>query len=110
MRPAPAPHDPAVRDPFVAPRRPEKPQQADETQQRIVNEEKTPADMGLVLSSTIVGSGRRTAVINGKVYGPGRELKAADGVVFVVRQIEPWGIVLERAGRQFDLALPQPTP
>ena len=76
----------------------------------LVETEITPGQLGLVLSGTIVGGERSTAVINGKVYGAGRELKAAEGVVFVVRQIEPWGIVLERAGRQFELALPRPTP
>ncbi len=109
MRPAPSAHAASDREPFAFPAVPaESPPPAE--QEAVVETELTPKQLGLVLSGTIVGDGRSTAVINGKVYGAGRELKAAGGVVFVVRQIEPWGIVLERAGRRFELALPRPTP
>ena len=107
--PAPSAHAASDREPFAFPAVPaESPPPAE--QEAVVETELTPRQLGLVLSGTIVGDGRSTAVINGKVYGAGRELKAAGGVVFVVRQIEPWGIVLERAGRRFELALPRPTP
>lgn len=109
MRPADRTTDPSPRDPFAVQKSAEQEEQA-KVDEPVVEKEVTPGEAGLVLSGTIVGERRRTAVINGKVYGPGRELKSADGVVFVVRKIEPWGIVLERAGRQFELALPRPTP
>ena len=99
----------AARDPFVAPQAAVAEELGPATEE-LAEEAKTPDELGLVLSSTIVGATRRTAVVNGKVYGPGRELHAEDGVVFVVKQIEPWGIVLERAGRRFELELPKPAP
>ncbi|HVX61683.1 MAG TPA: hypothetical protein VHC19_13805 [Pirellulales bacterium] len=108
MRPAPSANAASQREPFAFPAAPAEPPMAEP--EAVVETEVTPRQLGLILSGTIVGDGRSTAVINGKVYGAGRELKAAGGVVFVVRQIEPWGIVLERGGRQFELALPRPTP
>lgn len=95
------------RDPFVDPQPPSVPRTVAEDEP--VVEEATPDELGLVLSSTIVGPSRRTAVINGKIYAPGRELEASEGMVFVVISIEPWGIVLERAGKQFALELPRPS-
>jgi hypothetical protein len=110
MQPVKPKHDSnAARDPFVAPKAEVVQERGPETGE-LADAGKTPDDLGVFLSSTIVGAARRTAVVNGKVYGPGRELHADDGVVFVVKQIEPWGIVLERAGRRFELELPKPSP
>ena len=109
MRPV-GPNDQEIsRDPFVAPARPEV-ETAVGIEESLATEEKTPTELGLFLSGTIVGPSRRTAVVNGKVYVSGGELKAAEGTVFIVRQIEPWGIVLERSGQQFEVALPRPRP
>lgn len=104
---APTAEPGAQRDPFVDPRPPVVAQAVPDPEP--VRDDLTPGELGLVLSSTIVGESRRTAVINGKIYVPGRELEASDGMVFVVSRIEPWGIVLERAGKQFELELPRPS-
>lgn len=98
----------AQRDPFIDPRPPAIAEAATEVAGER-SEDVTPGELGLVLSSTIIGHQRRTALVNGKVYAAGRELEARDGVVFVVRDIEPWGIVLERAGKRFELELPRPS-
>lgn len=67
-----------------------------------------PAELGLVLSSTVVGTARQTAVINGKVYTLGREVPAADGALFMLTDIQPRRIVLKRAGREFELKIARP--
>jgi len=68
-----------------------------------------PAELGLVLSSTVVGAARQTAVINGKVYTLGREVPAGDGASFLLTEIQPRRIVLKRAGREFELKIARPT-
>ena len=109
MRPVEPPAELAAqRDPFIDPRPPAVAEAAPEVAGER-SEDVTPGELGLVLSSTIIGHQRRTALVNGKVYAAGRELEARDGVVFVVRDIEPWGIVLERAGKRFELELPRPS-
>lgn len=105
----PAAHLDAKRDPFVDPQPPQTAQIAPESE-RPREDEATPGELGLVLSSTIVGPARRTAVVNGKVCTLGGELASGEGRVFVVTRIEPWGVVLERGGKQFELELPRPSP
>ena len=109
MRPAePSAETTTQRDPFIDPQPPAIAEAAMDVE-GTRRDEVTPGELGLVLSSTIIGRERRTALVNGKVYAAGRELMARDGVVFVVRDIEPWGIVLERAGKRFELELPRPS-
>jgi hypothetical protein len=68
-----------------------------------------PADVGLVLSSTIVGAHRRTARINGKGYEEGNTIeREKNGVVirFQLTEIYPRRVVLTRNGKRFDLKIP----
>lgn len=110
MRPLPpAAELDANRDPFVDPKPPQTVQATAEPQPP-PEDEATPGELGFVLSSTIVGPARRTAVVNGKVCTLGVELASGEGRVFVVKRIEPWGVVLERGGKQFELELPRPSP
>lgn len=67
--------------------------------------EATPAELGMVLVSTVVGQKRRTAMINGRAYSEGREVTAEDGTVFVLSEIGPRRIVLRRGDRDFELAI-----
>lgn len=69
----------------------------------------TPAQLGLVLNSTVVGPHRRTAIVNGKIYREGRKLRAEGGLEFVVAQVGPRKVVLEREGQQYVLAIAPPT-
>ncbi|MHB1036963.1 MAG: hypothetical protein ACYC35_19945 [Pirellulales bacterium] len=73
--------------------------------------EVTPQSVGLVVSSTVVGTARSTAVINGKAYERGREIKISkDGqdVAFVLTEVHPRRVVLAREGKQFELAIVRP--
>ncbi len=77
-----------------------------------------PAEVGLVLSSTIVGQSRRVAMINGRAYTEGRSVEASSGEQFVLEEIWPRRVVLQRGGERFNLRLkerqraaaPKPSP
>ncbi len=70
----------------------------------------TPAEAGLVLSSTIVGARQRVALISGRRYAIGDEVKAnkQDGplVRYKLVAVEPKQIVLESDGDQYVVKLP----
>ena len=68
----------------------------------------TPDELGLVLSSTVVGGRRQTAVVNGRVYRPGGELRIDDEIAFVVTSVGPRRIVLSRRGQDYELMIPEP--
>lgn len=68
----------------------------------------TPDELGLVLSSTVVGGRRQTAVVNGRVYRPGGEVRIDDEIAFVVTSVAPRRIVLSRNGQDYQLTIPQP--
>lgn len=68
----------------------------------------TPESLGLVLASTIVGPARRTALVNGKVYPQGGDIKLdKDGreIVFKLAEVYPTRIVLAREGKRFEVKL-----
>jgi len=69
----------------------------------------SPSEAGLVLSSTIVGRGRRTALINGRRYGVGDEVKSTkegQQTVFKLLAVEPKQIVLENDGDRYLVKMP----
>ncbi len=73
----------------------------------------SPAQAGLVLTSTVVGPERRVAQINGKSYSVGQTIQVIKdskslGISFTLVDVQPRSVVLESDGRQFDLAIPQP--
>jgi len=105
------------RDPFVAVKTEEEEQQEQiaETESQDVPKPLpavvTPESLELALSSTIVGPRSRVARINGKTYRPGDTVKAGkDGqkIEFALVEVHPRKVVLERKGKQFDLAIPRP--
>ena len=68
-----------------------------------------PEDVNLVLSSTIVGSRRSIAIINGKTFRPGDTIKAStedEEVAFHILEIYGRHVVLEREGHKFELKIP----
>jgi hypothetical protein len=69
-----------------------------------------PADVGLVLSSTMVGPRQSIALIGGQAYRVGDEVPGATNadVTFLLESIHPRHIVLQRGGGQFKLALKEP--
>ena len=100
---------PGPRDPF---REPQAPQVADhENEKAPVPQLVTPADLGMTLSSTIIGSGRRVARIGGKNYTQGSTVEGdKDGqrIKFTLAEIHPRRVVLIRESRPFELKVPSP--
>ena len=71
----------------------------------------TPEKLGLVLSSTLIGPQRRTALIGGRAYEQGRTIHCAkDGrqFEFTLSEVHPRRIVLVREGKRYELTIPQP--
>lgn len=65
-----------------------------------------PADAGLVLNSTLVGSGRRMALIGGEPYWEGDVVPAPKGhESFTLVGIFPRQVVLQREGKKFGLEI-----
>jgi len=74
--------------------------------------EATPAELGLVLSSTVIGSKRSTAIINGRIFAQGQTIEASkDGqpISFTLVEVHPGKVVLRRADKNFDLTIPRST-
>ena len=67
-------------------------------------EETTPESLGLVLTGTLVGPRRQVALISGRAYSIGEQVAAEDGTTFIVRQITPRDVVLDRQGRHYILS------
>lgn len=70
----------------------------------------TPSNLGMTLSSTLVGPGERLAVINGKVYREGQTIEVAkDGRKATFKLVEVHGrrVVLRHQNEQVELALPE---
>ena len=73
--------------------------------------EATPEDLGMVLSSTIIGPRSRVARVNGKSYRQGEAVKLLrDGqqIEFTLVAVYPRRVVLKRQGGQFELKIPSP--
>lgn len=71
----------------------------------------TPEDLGMVLSSTLIGPQRRVAQVNGKTYRQGqtvRLLRDGQQIEFTLAAVYPRRIVLNRQGEQFELTIPVP--
>ena len=62
-----------------------------------------PQSLGLKVSGTMLGKHRRVAVINGRPYAEGRQLQVSDDLIFTIVQVGVRHVVLEGAGRRFDL-------
>jgi hypothetical protein len=72
-----------------------------------VETETTPLAAGLHLTSTIVGSQRRVALINGKAYVEGKPVKAISGEVFHLVLVGDRHIILQRNGQRYELRIGQ---
>ena len=67
-----------------------------------------PGDLGLVLSTTLVGRSRRAALISGRTYELGSKIRV-EGEAFRLVEVEPSRIVLERDGQQYTLSIKRRT-
>jgi hypothetical protein len=63
------------------------------------------SELGLKLSSTMLGSRRRVAVINGRPYAEGVELEVGSDLVFLVARVTERSVLLERDGKRFELSM-----
>lgn len=71
-----------------------------------------PEDVGLKVTSTIVGPARRVALINGRTYREGQGIQCGregQEIAFLLAEVHPWHVVLEREGHRFELAIPKKT-
>lgn len=96
-----------VRDPFHDVQTEPKPKA--ELEAPVVAKAVSTADLGLTLTSTIIGTSRRTAVINGQSYGKGDTIALGDdenSVVLKVVDIQPRRAVVQRGQERFELKLP----
>ena len=79
---------------------------------KVVDLPVSPQSVGLALSSTIVGQDRRVARLNGKTYAEGRrvEVVTKDGrkLAFILVEIEPRRVLLERLGMVYELTIRSP--
>jgi hypothetical protein len=97
------------RDPFVSPQPPapsEPPKSAQSEAQPI-----TPADAGLLLTTTLLGARKKIAEINGKSYTIGQRVKIVGDDLrasFRVVEIHPRRVILESQGRRYELKIPRP--
>ena len=63
-----------------------------------------PRQLGIVVTSTMIGSKRRSARIDGQSYAQGEVFKRA-GLEFVISDILPTGVILEHGGERFELTI-----
>jgi hypothetical protein len=63
------------------------------------------AQLGLKLSSTMLGSRRRVAVINGRPYPEGGELQLGDDLVVTLARVDERSVLLEYEGKRFELTI-----
>ena len=98
-----------VRDPFLVAVTPEQKQQQEEAAQVAVEEPvkmpPQPGELGLRVSSTIIGKQRRTALINGRAYREGDAIEMDEGWVYVLSAIEKNHVVLACDGHEYQLAI-----
>jgi hypothetical protein len=74
-----------------------------------------PEDLGLQLTATIVGQGKRFATINGRLYAEGARVRIGQGVMapaagsdqeaFVLKTVAKNYVLLERRGKPFRLQI-----
>lgn len=102
---------PDWRDPFMTPET-EIVQAQPEAVPEQVKPEVSPKSLGMSVSSTIVGPGRRVAQIDGRAYREGGTIKLVrDGqeIEFTLAEVEPHSVTLTREGKEFRLHTHRPT-
>lgn len=101
-----------TRDPFQSPQALEEDSKKAADSEELKPRFMTPAEAGLVLTSTVTGAERRIAQINGKTYTEGQTIPAAKdstrGVSFTLVEIQPRRVVLEADSQRYDLTIPEP--
>jgi hypothetical protein len=100
-------NDPFDGPPIIAPPKPEPPVETPP----VVMQPVTPADVGLELTTTLLGARRKIAEIGGKSYTVGDRIETEqDGAnaSFTIVEIYPRRVVLESNGERYELRIPRP--
>lgn len=100
----------ARRDPFGAPATKTVDVQHAEQVRQAMEATVTPEMVGLSLGSTVIGPRRRIALINGKTFVEGQSIrcrKQGQEIVFVLVEVRPRQVILQREGNRFELSIPQ---
>jgi hypothetical protein len=82
-----------------------------EIEPEIVQKDLTPEELGLVLSSTIIGTRRRLAQISGKTFELGRLVNVTKDdrrYEFRLVEVQHRMVVLQRNSERFELRIPAP--
>lgn len=78
---------------------------ATQDDQECATVEQTPSELGLKLTSTVIGPRQRKAVISGKVYEQGAQVPAGQEIVFELVEIHREHVVLMRGSRTYELRI-----
>lgn len=95
---------PGGRDPFGPVATVSVPQELENSEQR-AGLAQSPSELGLKLTSTVIGPRRSLAVINGKVFELGARVPAAQAVEFELVEVHRELVVLTHGGRRYELTL-----
>jgi hypothetical protein len=101
----------ATRDPFQRPREEIDRLEQEEKQAKVKPPVATPASLGMVLSSTLIGPAGQLARIGGKMYRRGQAIemeREGNKYIFVLSEVHDGRVVLECEGERFDLFIPKP--
>jgi hypothetical protein len=100
---------PGSRDPFVSPQPPAPEKPAEEP--KVAAGPITPAEAGLLLTTTLLGARKKIAEISGKSYTIGDRVKVLTdefNASFRVVEIYPRRVILESHGKRYELRIPRP--
>ena len=99
-----------VRNPFASSLFADEKKSTEPSGSGLTSRESTPDDLHLVLTSTVVGNGRATALISGKAYKVGQRIEKMAGgtmLAFTLAEIHPRRVILERGEYRYELRLSQ---
>jgi len=107
-----------ARDPFVSIEFPpvhdslsEHEEEQKDEKEEVARREVKPAEIGLVLSSTLVGPGGGLALISGKKYRLGEKVVVTHQsrtIQFTLAEVHPRRAVLQRDEKSYSLTIPRP--
>lgn len=103
-------HIELTRNPFVSSLFPDEKDSTATNGSGTASRKSTPDELSLVLTSTVIGNGRATALISGKAYKIGQRIeKMAGGTIlaFTLAEIHSRRVVLERGEHRYELRLSQ---
>lgn len=86
-------------------------QQTAQSEQPKVAPQVTPQELGLTLTGTLIGPGRKVARINGRSFQEGQTIRAVKGTQifdFTLVEVHARRVVLQRDSERFELTIKDP--